>query len=257
MPIIFKNSFLEEIDEPEDAPVPRSASVPSFALRWADAVDAEFEVDQFIEIEGLEHGVFGGGKDKQEIAKLVQTGKFGSSDASLRSTSKRASCKANAYKSKASMVKTPMAKPQKAFRDKRPQVPKKSSASSDLWQHASMKCRRTMISKEETEDNECWICGSAYCRPSECQNENAPAKRERRFMKRRQTIDTIKAKLHYIIYTQNVARDQRTIRSPMTPPAEDIYDIPTRMWKHKTLQWDIQLKQNEWGLDAIHIEPEI
>jgi len=50
MPIIFKNSFLEEIDEPEDAPVPRSASVPSFALRWADAVDAEFEVDQFIEI---------------------------------------------------------------------------------------------------------------------------------------------------------------------------------------------------------------
>merc|ERR1711865_29963 len=91
MPIIFKNSFLEEIDEPEDAPVPRSASVPSFALRWADAVDAEFEVDQFIEIEWLEHGVFGGGKDKQEIAKLVQTGKFGSSDASLRSTSKRAS----------------------------------------------------------------------------------------------------------------------------------------------------------------------
>lgn len=330
MPIIYKNSFLEEIDEPEE--VPRSISVPAFLAgsrsflpeahmveqgshlgsneigsqdvsTWADVEfeDDEFEDEQRFVVKGLDHCVLSATAadqagqrrepieprmdsleeaqvlqamavseleeqsratgltqdgNKKEIVKLFPVKKPGLSDASLRSTSKRATHKAQGSKCKASKVKGPVAKTSKAFQDKRPHLPSKIAVSSDWWQHASMKCSRPMASKEEMEYNECWICGSAYCRPSECQHNSAPAMREGRFKKRRQTIDTIKSKLHYIIYMQNVAKDQRTIRSPMTPPAEDIYDIPTRLWKRMTLEWDKQLKQREWGLDAIHIEPE-
>lgn len=288
MPIIYKNTFLEEIDEPEDLPLVRSVSVPAFPsesenlvpdvpdshmvehgpdlsssefeskgmVAWADITDLEFEDDQRMAASADEQKSLSGGGRDEESVNFFQTRKFGSSDARLRSTSKRATSKAKAFQCKAPMVKAPMAKTSKAFRDKQRHLPKRNMASSVLQQHAQMKCSRTMTSKEDT-DEKCWICGSAYCRPSECQHESAPAMRESRFTKRRRTIDEIKGKLHYILYMQNVAKDQRTIRAPMTPPAEDIYDVPTRMWKQMTLKWDKQLKQREWGLDAIHIEPEM
>lgn len=116
---------------------------------------------------------------------------------------------------------------------------------------------------DEDVADKCWICCGADCQgPRDCLHPSAPAKREERLEKRRQTIATIKAKLPYIIYQtigkrlpstmKNVRKDQRDrSKSPMTPRAEDIYDIPVRMWKHETLQWDKQFKQNFWRSVAV------
>merc|ERR1712025_1484667 len=114
----------------------------------------------------------------------------------------------------------------------------------------------TKVAEEEV-TNMCWICGAAGCQPRHCSHPDADEKREKRVEKRRQMIAQIKAKPHYMLYMQNVRKDQRTERSPVTPRAEDIYDIPTRMWKRETLKWDIQLKQQQWGLDGSQNEPEV
>lgn len=95
----------------------------------------------------------------------------------------------------------------------------------------------------EGEADECQICGKCGCQPRDCSDPSAPAWRERRLEKRQQAIATVKAKLPYIIYTKKIRKDQRS-ESPMTPRAEDIHNIPMRMWKREILQWDKLLKQN-------------
>lgn len=97
---------------------------------------------------------------------------------------------------------------------------------------------------EEEVADKCWICGCAGCQPQDCLHPDALAKREERLKKRREAIAIVKDKLPYIIYTKKIRKDQRSeSSSPMTPRAEDIHNIPMRMWKREILQWDKQLKQ--------------
>jgi hypothetical protein len=110
---------------------------------------------------------------------------------------------------------------------------------------------------EDDEAIVCSTCGTPIFQPQHCQHPCALEKIAKRLETRLKTIAIMKEKPQYCEYVKNVPKNQRFEQSPMTPPAEDVFGIKTRMWKNMTLEWHKQLARKEWGVPTVEKTQEL
>jgi hypothetical protein len=64
---------------------------------------------------------------------------------------------------------------------------------------------------------------------------------QHRIAKRRESIEMIKGSQEYCAYAARVAREQRSVEEPVTPPYKD-RSLSTRQWKYDVSQWRLALR---------------